>query len=392
MRPEIFSSLFDHSGPFATVYIDVRERTEDRNQVIDLRWAGLLDQLRDSGADKDTVDALVEAVGNHSRSGVAESIAVVASHGQVALELTIPEEVPGTCAWMPVPALVPALRHLPEPIPHLVCLVDRTRAEIHVPQWNSPWSEHRGEGHSEVRDVDGDSRLPLRKVSAGGWSMARYQQRAEEAWQQNARSMVGAIAEAIEETHAQVVILAGDVRERAIVRDELANVAGQCAIVSVEEGGLGAGAALEPLFERVAQVLEERRAKMRGDLAERIGLGMSRDEPLALRGIRPIVDACRRGQVAHLLLGDTETADSSVWVGTSPEQIGMDRDEVLGLGAERAFEAPALDAIAWSALGLGAEVSWVGGQVDMSEGVGALLRFSDESTARMARSASADAR
>jgi hypothetical protein len=391
VRHDLFSALFldDSSetserssdsaaeGPYATVYVDVRERGENRDQLIDLRWAALVDDLRSGGIDAPTLEAVVEAVSNHSRSGIVESIGVIARDGKVLVELHIPVEVPPSSAWGAVPSFGPALRHMPEPIEHIICVVDRTRAEIHVPQGVAEVPE--------VIDVDGETSLPLRKVSAGGWSMARFQNRAEEGWHQNARSMAQAIGDVARQAQAEVVILAGDVRERSLIVTELNGLHPDQEVISVEEGGLAPGAATEPLARKVEEVLQERRRHRVNDVRDRVGMGLSRDEPTALQGVAATVSAAQRAQIETLLVADRAVeSDQMLWIGQSPIQIGMSREEVVSLGAQDPRQGPVVDCLTWSAVGLGADVLWADDDMELVDGVGALLRFSDASTADIA--------
>jgi hypothetical protein len=371
----------DHSqGLYATVYVDVRERGENRDQLIDLRWAALVDDLKSSGVDDSTLDAVVEAVSSHSRSGIVESIGVIARDGKVLVELHIPVEVPPSSAWAAVPSFAPALRHMPEPIEHIICVVDRTRAEIHVPQGVAEVPE--------VIDVDGETSLPLRKVSAGGWSMARFQNRAEEGWHQNARSMAQVIGDVARQANAEVVIIAGDVRERSLIVSELNGLHPDQEVISVEEGGLAPGAATEPLSRKVEEVLQERRRRRLDDVRDRLGMGLSRDEPTALQGVAATVSAAQRAQIETLLVAPAaDESEQVLWIGQSPTQIGMSREEVISLGAQDPREGPAVDCLTWSAVGLGADVLWADSDMDLADGVGALLRFSDATTANIARQA-----
>ena len=371
-----FSALFSSAGPFATVYIDVRNRTEDRHQVVDLRWAGVLDDLGVYGADNDTIDAIVDVVERTSaHTGTSgESLCVVASQGEVRLELHLPYEVDASASWGPVPRLLPAIHHLPDPVTHVLALVDRTKAEIHVPN-----------GHSEqVLDVDGGSPLPVRKVRAGGWSMPRYQSRAEEGWRQNARSMAMAIEDAAESIGAEVIVVAGDVRERALVRDELSELSRREVHV-MDEGALAAGADLSHLYQHVEQVLEEHRQQRLAGVLDRWRMGKSRENPTGIDGLASLVEVVRKGQVDTLMINCEVGKDWHLWVGDAPQQIGATQGEVLALGSATASRVNALEALVWSALGQGAHIMCCETE-QFRDGIAALLRFTDPSTAELLRS------
>jgi hypothetical protein len=85
--------------------------------------------------------------------------------------------------------------------------------------------------------------------------------------------------------------------------------------------------------------------------------------------------------VAHA----ADESEQVLWIGQSPTQIGISREEVISLGAQDPREGPVVDCLAWSAVGLGADVLWADSDMELADGVGALLRFSDARTADIAR-------
>src|SRR5437764_181382 len=62
----------------------------------------------------------------------------------------------------------------------------------------------------------------LRKSNPGGWSQRRYQNRAENLWEQNAKSVADQVASLVDETGARLVVVAGDVRAVQLLREHLA--------------------------------------------------------------------------------------------------------------------------------------------------------------------------
>src|SRR5690625_6589880 len=50
--------VYDHPGPFATVYLEGRSPGEDAPQQVRLRWKGLREQLDTDGAEATALDAL----------------------------------------------------------------------------------------------------------------------------------------------------------------------------------------------------------------------------------------------------------------------------------------------------------------------------------------------
>ena len=62
---------------------------------------------------------------------------------------------------------------------------------------------------------------PLHKAKPGGWSQRRYQQRAENTWEHNARNVATEIARVVERVDARIVVVAGDVRALELIREDV---------------------------------------------------------------------------------------------------------------------------------------------------------------------------
>jgi hypothetical protein len=359
-------------GPYLTLCVDVRERGADRDKVIDLRWAALLDEARSAGADEESINAAGEVIAEHARDGTIESLLVVATDGQVVLQRPIGGEVM-FAHYGAVPMVRPALAMMKEPVSCVVAVIDRQRAEIRIPVI--------GEGREEVETVKGQTNLPLRKVHPGGWSQQRFQARVDKGWLENARTMAPAIVEAADSAEAALIILAGDVRLRSIVRDEVEGLTPR-KVIMAEGGGLAAGADNDPLDARVDELIEEERHEVMGLLGERLGTGMAQEHPIAVNEISACVHAAQKAQIEILLVDPMAQSEQTVWASSDGMVIGVSADEVEALGGHDPIEVSAIDALIHSAVASGSDVVPVTDAVSLPDGVAALLRFSDESTAQ----------
>src|SRR5438067_561092 len=91
----------------------------------------------------------------------------------------------------------------PAAVPHLVVLVDRAGADVVA---FSRRAAAHGAGGATVTTVGEESGSDpnLRKSNPGGWSQRRYQNRAENLWEQNAKSVADQVASLVDETGARL--------------------------------------------------------------------------------------------------------------------------------------------------------------------------------------------
>lgn len=62
MQLETLRKMYEHDGPFATVYFEARSPAEDAEHQLDLRWDDLRHRLAESGAPDTVLDQLDDAV------------------------------------------------------------------------------------------------------------------------------------------------------------------------------------------------------------------------------------------------------------------------------------------------------------------------------------------
>ncbi len=304
--------LRDRPGPWASAYLDASTDTADARKRIDLGARAVAEQLTEAGADSATRDAVAAAIRDHTGTG-RHGLAAFAAGGQVLH--TQPFAEPPTqpkAVWGALPSLLPLLVGSGEQVRWLRVLVDRTGGDLVLDTGQT------------LRTVRGGDRYPIHKAQPGGWSQPRYQRAAETNWERNAKDVAEAIARAVDEAGADVIVLAGDVRARQLIGEHLP-VAVTERVVETEAGSRAAGADPEPLdeaTEQAVQALVERRHEQVLD-AYRAGLAHG----LAVAGLSALRTPLEWGQVETLLLHPDvpgETADGLIWAA-----VGQDAEVML---------------------------------------------------------------
>jgi peptide subunit release factor 1 (eRF1) len=265
---------------------------------------------------------------------------------------------------------------LGERVPWLRVVVDRTGADLlAAPTGSVP----------RAMRVPGPERYPLRKAAPGGWSQPRYQRAAEETWDRNAARVSEVVGDLAGQVRARVLLLAGDVRERALVAQHLAEeLPPGIRVVQTDAGSRAEGAAEQPLAEATDSAVRDEAARQRGEVLDayrrergRASRGMARTAASA--GLPDVVEALREGKVDTLLVdpnGLASSMDCRLWVGIEPEQIGIDMAELRAMGATEPWPERAEDALLRTATSIEADLLAVSGdEAPLVDGVGAYLRY-----------------
>src|SRR5215210_1029455 len=128
--------------------------------------------------------------------------------------------------------------------PYVVVLIDRTGADL--------FGIRRGSRklHAEVEGEHDE----LRKVGPGGWSQHRYQQRAEDSWEQNAEQVASAVERLVVQVQPAFIAVAGDIRAAALLREALPKEVDDLVdVIAGERPWDGKG---DPIPEEVHELLE----------------------------------------------------------------------------------------------------------------------------------------
>ncbi|MET9800621.1 Vms1/Ankzf1 family peptidyl-tRNA hydrolase [Streptomyces sp. NPDC006368] len=373
MQLAFLTSLFDRPGPWASVYLDTSRIDESTRERRELQAKEVCRQLRAQGCDPATERAVHDALTAEPRPPGEAGRAVFAAHGEVVLDppLTVRPQGQSLVTWSALPHLSPLLDLAAlEPV-CLVAYIDRTGADLEL---------RTAFGTRSAGQVEGRT-WPVRKTASADWSERHFQLSVERTWEENAAEIAEALARCEQETGADLIVLAGDPRERRSVHERLApDIRGL--VVESDHGGRAAGASRRLLDEDVEAARQEHLRRMAEEELDRFkaarSTGGARPEGAA-EGVPALIEAAREHRIAELLIR-TEGPDAhrEVWVGAEPDQIAVRRSETQYLGETEPLPARADDALIRSAVMTGAEVLRVRPEIEDEVpvgGLGALLRW-----------------
>jgi peptide subunit release factor 1 (eRF1) len=177
-------------------------------------------------------------------------------------------------------------------------LADRGGAEIHA---------YDAEGR-ETTSVAGDGE-PEQKVSAGGLSEPRLQQRAEDDWLHEAKDVAAEIVHLYDRVDARLVVIGGDPKARRYIQDALRSDVDARAH-TMEYGRAVDGSRAERERE-VGRLVATQAARETVALLERFKEERGQRD-LAVDGAKPTMAAIERGQVEVLLVSEGHASNELV--------------------------------------------------------------------------------
>ena len=361
------TAVLTADGPFVTVHVDSESAVEQAQDKYELQWKNVLRELEDKGVDEQTREAIAAARGTHDEG---QSRLVVATPGDHSVRLavslaTTPRRPVVDVA--PLPHLLPLVDDVTTQVPHVVVMTDRTGADVYA----------FSDSTTQTDQVTVKGSAPdIRKVPVGGWSHLRYQHRAENGWEANAREIVDRVVALADEVQAQVVVAVGDQREVDLVHKHLPQRL-QDSFLHLP-GGRGEDGSNALVQRRVADALALRVAQSSLDLLEEYAQERGQGKR-AVDGVEDVVEALRKAQVATLILTTDAAAYSTLFFGPDPSMVATRADDLTGLGVDNPQEGPMLDVLIRAALGTGADVQLVPHELATAPvgGVGAVLRYAD---------------
>ena len=362
------SDVYKRPGPFVTVYLDASRDTESGAHEIDVRWRDVREQLESEQADAQSLDAVAAAIDADRSSAGRHGLIIVAEGGGVCLSDRLAQPPARSIGIVsPLPRLLPYLAQQASDVPHLVVVADRTGADILTG------------GTADVpapTTVTGTDQFPVHRTGRDDWSEKHFQQRVENTWNANARDVAAAVDRLVSSSGIRLVIVAGDVRARALIVDDLGGAVAQRATIrSIEEGGRAAGssdAALDRAVrdEVLAQVWRERR-----EVLEHLAQNLGRHE-YAVAGVRRVTEALRMHEVDTVVLSDDPSSTLTAWVGAQPTEFGLDDEEAAAFGLTDVQHDRYDAALVRAVVGSGAKLVITPGAHDyLPDGIGALLRY-----------------
>jgi hypothetical protein len=369
MNLDFLRPLYERTGGFVSVYLETSRGHEDAPQHIALRWRSARERLGSEGADDRTLAAVADVLTDPGNA--APGRAVFARDGAVLLTEALPGPPRAEIATLaPLPHVLPLLAQLPPRIAHVRVTARHDGGEIVAVTAG---------GRELPEQVEGEG-WPVHKSSVGGWSAARFERNAEEAWDVNAKDLAARVSAAASRVGAELIVVGGDVKAKSLLRDHLgSDLAGSTVFVDHEvpaSSPASARAAEQVILQRAAERCRQRFADWQAEQAHRRGV----------TGLDATIAALRDGAVAEVLLADNAVDTATVWIGPGGAELAVAPDELIQRGvadpvADRA-DAAVVRALATTSAGLcflpyDVALPDPGGQgaSGIREGICALLRY-----------------
>lgn len=277
-------TLTDESDWFATIAIPTPSNLADAQDRFDLEWRNARRQLSDRW-EADELDRLDQVVAGLRHSGGASLVVVHARHGSTLVEVLDEPIDATTVAEGPLPRWATVIESRQRTIAHVVVEADRAGADL---------TAFDGGDVLATQTVDGSTEH-IHRGHAGGWSQRRFQQRAENTWENNAREVAVEVATMARQVDAQLVAVAGDIRAQTFILEALPT---DVADVSVRiEAGSPEGISDE-VVRLLSSKVAERVTTAAQDVRNRVSGGTASTDPDA------IIEALGAGRVARLLVHD----------------------------------------------------------------------------------------
>lgn len=362
-----YAELYRQPSPWCTAYVNAGTGTVDTLEAADVSPGNVRSQLEAQGAAGSDLDVMEQAI--QPAAGVPAPVArfVLVHQGKTEINEVLPGDLvlPERVSVDPIPDLLPLVKHRPEDLPYVVAEVSREHGEIRL--------YHAGAGAPDsTREVEGESEH-VSKFQGGGWAHLRFQHHTEDVWRRNADEVAGEIDRVVSSSGARLIVLAGDIRARGLVQEQLSQ-ASQAIVSVVDSHTHTAGADSGLLEDQVNQRVAELWATGQQDVMDRLAMQEGQANPESAIGIGAVVHALQQAQVDVLILNDAALAERNLLALDAEPWIALAEEESLAANVLGKVPAPA--ALLRAAALTDARVLLVPGPV-LPEGAGAaaLLRW-----------------
>lgn len=347
-------------GPFVTCWLPALEANEDPAHRLRLEWRHAREQVPTApAAALESIEALL---GSERAHRDATSLLLVAGADGAIAGVHLPDHPPAARAWCDaLPRLGPALRARQQVVPHVVVVADRAGADIEVVN----------HGPAITASVEGETTF-LHRGHPGGWSQRRYQQRAENTWEQNATGVAAEVDALAAAVGARLVVVTGDPRAVGFLTEHATE-----RLRGILHHVEGAGRSdHEPFAEVADQVHRLEATLVAADLAsvlERFTAARQTDG--VADGPERTLALLSQGRVAELLVHDDPEDERTAAFDRASRQAAMDPSVLTELGLTPT-SGRLVDVALWAAHTTGAAIHLVPqhGPNVPSGSVGGLLR------------------
>jgi hypothetical protein len=362
-----YADLYRKTGPWTTVYVDASTGTVDTLRAGDVLPDRVRDVLSSQGISKPDLRAVEEAIAPATGMPAPVSRYVLVRDGNVEVNEVLPGPMAGPekISVETVPDLLPLIKQRGDDFPYVVAEVGRDGGEIRL-------QYARRSGVAEEHAVEGD-RENLKKVPTGGWEQGRRQHRTEEIWRKNADEIAVAIDKVVRSCGARLLIVAGDIRARELVVDQLSE-ASRAIEATVESHTRTGGADPKAFQQEVSRLVAEVWARQQQEILDKLAVQKGQSHPVSANGYGNVVSALQQAQVDRLILEDSSLTGHEAFVLDQEPWIATQKSDALGGRVLGSMAAPA--ALVRAAALTDAKVSLVPpGVLDPGTKVAALLRW-----------------
>ena len=298
MKLDRISALFDDPGPFASAYVEVSRADTGNKEAVELTARAAHDELVELGAPAAVAEQVGDRLATVTHWPAPVSRLVVASERGVLLdELTSVHRAQPRHAWGPLPDLAEWVQDASIVVPYVLALVDHAGGRVQSFLDGGPGADREAETTDDSTFVQ--------RVSTGDMSEARIQRSTDHVWAANAREISHEIRRQVE-AGPDLLVLAGDVRSRQLVADELEHLSAE--VVQLDHGGRAEDGGDDALADEIREVLRGRLITSRLERLHELGQQLGRGDRMAA-GIGDVAEAFVRGQVDTLYLDPHTSAE-----------------------------------------------------------------------------------
>lgn len=289
--------IYQHDGPFATVYLEGRSPGEDAAAQMRLRWRGLRDRLESAGGHANSLDAIEqELVGGTVGEQQTDGRVLVAADGAIVLDEAWDAAVGAgdDAHWGELPELGAYVREAARSVRELVVIADQQGAQVRqevIAEQHQPT-----EVGSDV--VQGSAIEGVHKPRGQDMAHKQIQRRADEAVQRNAKDIVEHVRGISSTFRPGVLVLAGEVQARTAIRDELPSPLAEI-VSETDRGDRNPGASEEALADELLRIAGEARTGGASARTEQLRAGLAHGQ--ATQGADAVAQAAEMGAVDTLL-------------------------------------------------------------------------------------------
>ena len=280
--------LLDQDGPFITMILPTRSEHADAAHRFEIERKNALKSLSSTWSD-DELRILESRLASVSHGGGEAVVVVHPMNGPTFYEFIENGVERAYVTEGPLPRLAPLIEARQRTIAHVVIDVDLAGADITAFDGGTVVATETTTGETEF----------IHRGHPGGWSQRRFQQRAENTWEDNADDVADAAAALAEQTGARVIAVVGPTRARSMV------AAGVDERVPIRVEQIDAGdpeGAADEITRLTADVAANDVMRLIEAVRERVGTGTASTSADDIR------QALTQGRVETLLVHDDENA------------------------------------------------------------------------------------